>query len=61
MAHISLYRKYRPDTFEGVFGQDHIVRTLKNQVKTGNVSHAYLFTGTRGTGKPARRVFLRAQ
>ncbi|MDY6151286.1 MAG: DNA polymerase III subunit gamma/tau [Eubacteriales bacterium] len=61
MAHISLYRKYRPDTFEGVFGQDHIVRTLKNQVKTGNVSHAYLFTGTRGTGKTSTaRIFARA-
>ena len=61
MAHISLYRKYRPDTFEGVFGQDHIVRTLKNQVKTGNVSHAYLFTGTRGTGKTSTaRIFARS-
>ena len=51
MAYTALYRKYRPDTFENVIGQDHIVRTLKNQVLSGRVSHAYLFCGTRGTGK----------
>lgn len=61
MAHVSLYRKYRPDVFDGVFGQDHIVKTLKNQVKSGNISHAYLFTGTRGTGKTSTaRIFARA-
>ena len=43
MAYTALYRKYRPDTFENVIGQDHIVRTLKNQVLSGRVSHAYLF------------------
>jgi len=46
-----LYRKYRPQNFEEVLGQDHIVSVLKNAVKTGRVSHAYLFSGSRGTGK----------
>lgn len=46
-----LYRKYRPRTFDGVAGQGHITETLKNQVRTGKLSHAYLFIGTRGTGK----------
>ena len=45
------YRKYRPQTFDAVYGQRHITSTLKNQVESGRVSHAYLFTGTRGTGK----------
>ncbi len=61
MAHSSLYRRYRPDTFEGVIGQDHIVRTLKNQIKSDTVGHAYLFTGTRGTGKTSvAKIFARA-
>lgn len=47
----SLYRRYRPRTFEDVVGQDGIVEVLKNQIKNGNVGHAYLFTGIRGTGK----------
>ena len=47
----ALYRKYRPRTFEEVVGQDHITDTLRRQVATGRLSHAYLFTGTRGTGK----------
>ena len=47
----ALYRKWRPQTFDQVVGQQHITETLKNQVKTGRLSHAYLFTGTRGTGK----------
>ncbi len=47
----AIYRKYRPTTFDDVFGQKHITDTLQNQLKTGRVSHAYLFTGTRGTGK----------
>ncbi len=45
------YRKYRPQTFDAVYGQRHITVTLQNQVQSGRVSHAYLFTGTRGTGK----------
>lgn len=51
MSYIALYRKFRPDTFEDVKGQDHIVTTLKNQIKAGRIGHAYLFCGTRGTGK----------
>ena len=51
MSYTALYRKFRPDTFEAVKGQDHIVTTLKNQLKANRIGHAYLFTGTRGTGK----------
>ncbi len=47
----ALYRKYRPQTFDDVAGQEHITTTLKNELKNGRVSHAYLFTGSRGTGK----------
>lgn len=61
MAYTALYRKFRPQTFESVIGQEHIVRTLKNQMKTGRVSHAYLFCGTRGTGKTSTaKIFARA-
>lgn len=57
----SLYRKYRPDTFEKVIGQEHITKTLVNQIRTGNIAHAYLLTGTRGTGKTSvARIFARA-
>ena len=51
MAYKALYRKYRPQTFSSVYGQDHIVETLKGELSSGKISHAYLFTGTRGTGK----------
>ena len=51
MAHLALYRKWRPLTFDDVCGQDHITTALRAQIKSGRVSHAYLFTGTRGTGK----------
>ncbi|MDE6713826.1 MAG: DNA polymerase III subunit gamma/tau [Lachnospiraceae bacterium] len=51
MSYTALYRKFRPTVFEDVRGQEHIVTTLKNQVITGRVGHAYLFIGTRGTGK----------
>lgn len=47
----SLYRTFRPRTFSDMVGQDHIVRTLRNQVKSGHIAHAYLFCGSRGTGK----------
>jgi DNA polymerase-3 subunit gamma/tau len=61
MAYISLYRKYRPENFDQIIGQDHIVRTLVNQITSGNIGHAYLFTGTRGTGKTtAAKIFARA-
>ena len=61
MNYVALYRKYRPDNFDGVIGQDHIVNTLKNQIALGKVSHAYLFCGTRGTGKTSTaKIFARA-
>ena len=61
MAYTSLYRKYRPDTFDKVIGQDHIVKTLTNQIKNDNVGHAYIFTGTRGTGKTSvAKIFAKA-
>ena len=49
MMYQALYRKYRPKTFDDVVGQEHITETLKKQVETGRLSHAYLFIGTRGT------------
>ena len=51
MSYISLYRKWRPRTFDEVRGQEAVVTTLKNQVKNDRVGHAYIFIGTRGTGK----------
>ena len=51
MAYKSLYRKYRPTTFDDVSGQNFIIKTLKNAIATNKISHAYLFSGTRGTGK----------
>ncbi|MCR5431896.1 MAG: DNA polymerase III subunit gamma/tau [Lachnospiraceae bacterium] len=61
MSYLALYRKYRPSTFDEVKGQDHIVTTLKNQLKTGRVGHAYLFCGTRGTGKTSiAKIFAKA-
>lgn len=61
MEHLALYRKYRPKTFEEVIGQDHITKTLANQILAGKISHAYLFTGTRGTGKTSiAKIFARA-
>ncbi len=51
MSYQALYRKYRPKTFEDVYGQEHITETLKNELANGTTVHAYLFTGTRGTGK----------
>ena len=61
MAYQALYRKYRPDTFEKVVGQDSIVKTLKNQIIYRRMSHAYLFCGTRGTGKTSTaKLFAKA-
>lgn len=51
MGYTALYRKFRPDTFEDVKGQEHIVTTLKNQIQADRIGHAFLFCGTRGTGK----------
>ena len=61
MAYLSLYRKYRPDTWDKVIGQKYVVRTLINQIERKTVTHAYLFTGTRGTGKTtSAKIFARA-
>lgn len=61
MAYLALYRKYRPTGFDGIVGQDHVVKTLVNQIQTDRVGHAYLFTGTRGTGKTsAAKIFAKA-
>lgn len=61
MSYTALYRKFRPDSFEDVKGQDHIVTTLKNQIKAQRIGHAYLFCGTRGTGKTTvAKVFAKA-
>jgi len=61
MAYLALYRKYRPVTFENLIGQEHIVKTLVNQIEGGRLGHAYLFTGTRGTGKTsAAKIFAKA-
>jgi len=61
MSYVALYRKYRPLSFESMVGQEHVTKILKNQIQTGKVSHAYIFSGTRGTGKTtAAKVFARA-
>ena len=61
MRYQALYRAWRPDTFSEIVGQDATIRTLRRQVETGRVAHAYLFCGTRGTGKTtAAKVFARA-
>ncbi|MDA3847435.1 MAG: DNA polymerase III subunit gamma/tau [Vallitaleaceae bacterium] len=58
MSYTALYRKWRPTTFDNVVGQDHIVKTLKNQIKSDRIAHAYLFCGTRGTGKTSTAKIL---
>lgn len=61
MSYQSLYRKFRPKSFDEVFGQEHVTTTLRNQIKKQNIAHAYLFAGTRGTGKTsAAKIFARA-
>ena len=61
MSYTALYRKWRPVSFEDVKGQDPIVQTLKNQITSERVGHAYLFCGTRGTGKTSiAKIFARA-
>ena len=61
MAYLALYRRFRPNGFKGLIGQEHIVRTLANQIASGRIGHAYLFCGTRGTGKTsAAKIFAKA-
>jgi DNA polymerase-3 subunit gamma/tau len=61
MPYTALYRKKRPKTFDRIVGQPHVVQALTNQIKSGKISHAYLFCGTRGTGKTtAAKIFARA-
>lgn len=57
----ALYRQYRPKIFDEVLGQEHITTTIKNQIKNNNIGHAYLFSGTKGTGKTSTaKIFSRA-
>lgn len=59
--YLALYRKYRPVSFDDVISQEHITTTLKNQIESGQIAHAYLFTGTRGTGKTScAKIMARA-
>ena len=56
MSYQALYRKYRPKDFSSVRGQEHIVKTLTNQIQADRIGHAYLFCGTRGTGKTTVKI-----
>lgn len=58
MAYVALYRKFRPQRFEDVVGQEHITQTIRNQIKSGRVAHAYLFSGGRGSGKTSTAKIL---
>ena len=61
MSYTALYRKFRPTEFADVKGQDHIITTLKNQIEANRIGHAYLFCGTRGTGKTTvAKIFAKA-
>ena len=61
MGYQALYRRYRPARFEDFVGQEAVIRTLRSQVMSGRIAHAYLFCGTRGTGKTSTaKVFARA-
>ena len=61
MSYIALYREWRPKVFSDIIGQEHITKTLKNQISQGRIAHAYLFCGTRGTGKTTTaKVFAKA-
>ncbi len=61
MAYTALYRRLRPQSFQGVIGQEHLIKTLTNQIKNNRINHAYLFCGTRGTGKTSTaKIFARA-
>ena len=57
----ALYRKYRPDNFDNIIGQNQVIDVLKNQIKENKISHAYIFSGVRGTGKTSTaKVFAKA-
>lgn len=58
MSYVAIYREFRPQRFEDVIGQDHIIETIKRQVETGRVAHAYLFSGGRGSGKTSTAKIL---
>lgn len=61
MSYTALYRKFRPKNFHEMVGQEHVIQTLKNQIKSGRIGHAYLLTGGRGTGKTSTaKIFARA-
>lgn len=61
MEYLALYRKYRPKTFDEVIGQEHITKALQNQIASGKIAHAYLFTGSRGIGKTSvARILAKA-
>lgn len=61
MSYLALYRAFRPTSFDSLIGQEHVVKTLENQIKTGRIGHAYLFCGARGTGKTtAAKIFAKA-
>jgi len=61
MSYVALYRKFRPQTFDEIKGQEHVVQALRNQILQDRIGHAYLFTGTRGTGKTsAAKIFAKA-
>ncbi|MEL7650008.1 MAG: DNA polymerase III subunit gamma/tau [Sedimentibacter sp.] len=61
MSHQAIYRKFRPKIFDDVLGQEHVTKTLKNQILSDNIAHAYLFSGIRGTGKTSTaKIFARA-
>lgn len=61
MAYIALYRAYRPKTFDDVIGQEAVIQTLSNALKFNQTSHAYLFSGPRGTGKHRLQKYLQKQ
>lgn len=61
MSHQAIYRRFRPKIFDDVLGQEHVTKTIKNQILSDNIAHAYLFTGIRGTGKTSTaKIFARA-
>ena len=58
MSYVALYRRWRPHTLSGLVGQEHISQTLSKAIQSGRISHAYLFSGPRGTGKTSTAKIL---